>query len=194
MKDKREWMKPTNHRSGEESDEGDLMNASEGEGRRTFLGWVSAAIAGAIGLVVGIPLVGYTILPALKRQKLSWHDVGPEKGLEPSSPKEMDCIHSVTDGWQKTTTKKSVWVVKDEGGAMTVFSPLCTHLGCGYRWEGDQQQFYCPCHNSYFSVDGKVLEGPAPRPLDTLPVKIENGRVLVIYKEFKAGTAKKIEL
>ncbi len=39
------------------------MNFSEGEGRRTFLGWVSGAIATAIGLVVGIPLVAYTILP-----------------------------------------------------------------------------------------------------------------------------------
>ena len=170
------------------------MDTSEEKGRRTFLGWVSGVIAATMGVALGIPLVGYTILPALKRQKLSWHDVGPEKDLESATPKELACIHSVTDGWQKTTTKKSVWAVKDEKGAMTVFSPLCTHLGCGYRWEGEQQQFYCPCHNSYFSMNGKVLEGPAPRPLDTLPVKIENGRVLVIYKEFKAGTADKIEL
>ncbi len=170
------------------------MDASEGEGRRTFLGWVGGVIAAMIGGAVGIPLVGYTILPALKRQKLSWHDVGPVAELEPGSPKEIDCIHSVTDGWQKTTTKKSVWAVKDGQGAISVFSPLCTHLGCGYRWEGDQRQFYCPCHNSYFHLDGKVLGGPAPRPLDTLPVKIENGRLLVIYKEFKAGTPAKIEL
>ncbi len=170
------------------------MNATEGEGRRTFLAWVSGAIAATIAAAVGIPLVGYTVLPALKRQKLSWNDVGPIEGLEPGSPKEMACTHSLTDGWQKTTTKKSVWAVKDGKGAMTVFSPLCTHLGCGYRWEGDQQQFYCPCHNSYFSMDGKVLGGPAPRPLDTLPVKIEKGRLLIIYKEFKAGTAEKIEL
>ena len=43
-------------------------------------------------------------------------------------------------------------------------------------------------------VQGEVLSGPAPRPLDTLPVKIEGGRLLVTYKEFKAGTAAKIEL
>lgn len=170
------------------------MNASEGEKRRTFLTWVSGAIAAAIGAAVGIPLFGYTVLPALKRQKLSWNDVGPVESLEPRSPKEMACIHSVTDGWQKTTTKKSVWAVKDDKGAVTVFSPLCTHLGCGYRWEGEQQQFYCPCHNSYFAMDGKVLGGPAPRPLDTLPAKIEQGRLLVMYKEFKAGTSAKIEL
>lgn len=170
------------------------MNSSEGEGRRTFLGWVSGAIAAAIGLVVGIPLVAYTILPALKRREEEWNDVGTVQSLQPGIPKEMACIHSLTDGWQKTTTKKSLWAVKDDAGAVTVYLPICTHLGCGYRWEADQQKFHCPCHHSFFSLDGKVLSGPAPRPLDTLPAKIENGRLLVIYKEFKAGTSAKIEL
>lgn len=170
------------------------MNSSEAEGRRTFLAWVSGAIAAAIGVAVGIPLIGYTVLPALKRRKPGWNDVGAVASLQTEIPKEMACIHSVIDGWHKTTTKKSVWAVKDGKGAITIFSPLCTHLGCGYRWEGEQRQFYCPCHNSYFALDGTVLAGPAPRPLDTLPAKIENGRLLVIYKEFKAGTAAKIEL
>lgn len=170
------------------------MNASEGEGRRTFLAWMSGAIAGAIGLVVGIPLVGYTILPALKRRQPEWNEVGKVESLQPGVPKEMACIHSITDGWQKTTTKKSIWVVKDDSGTITAYSPICTHLGCGYRWEADQRKFHCPCHHSFFALDGKVLSGPAPRPLDTLPAKIENGRLLVIYKEFKAGTAAKIEL
>lgn len=170
------------------------MNSSEGESRRTFLGWVSGAIAAAMGLAIGIPLVGYTILPALKRRKLGWNDVGAVESLEPGVPKEMECVYSVTDGWQKTTAKKAVWAVQDESGAIAAYSPLCPHLGCGYRWESEKRQFHCPCHNSKFSIDGKVLSGPAPRPLDTLPEKVEHGRLLVIYKEFKAGTAAKIEL
>lgn len=170
------------------------MNANEGNNRRTVLGWLIGSIAATIGAAVGIPLFGYTVLPALKRQKPSWSDVGSVEILKPLHPQELACIHSVIDGWQKTTTKKSVWVVKDNQGAVTVFSPLCTHLGCGYRWKGEESRFYCPCHNSYFAIDGKVLGGPAPRPLDTLPSKIESGRLFVIYKEFKAGTAEKIEL
>jgi len=170
------------------------MKSSEGKGRRTFLGWISGAIAGLIGLAVGGPLVGYTILPALKRQKAEWNDVGSVESLEPGIPKEMECIHSISDGWQKTTAKKSLWTVKDDKGEVRVYSPICTHLGCGYRWEAEKQKFHCPCHNSFFALDGKVLSGPAPRPLDTLPAKIENGRLLVIYKEFKSGTAAKIVL
>jgi menaquinol-cytochrome c reductase iron-sulfur subunit len=43
-------------------------------------------------------------------------------------------------------------------------------------------------------VNGKVIAGPAPRPLDRLPVKVENDHLFVIYKEFKAGTPQQIEL
>jgi menaquinol-cytochrome c reductase iron-sulfur subunit len=45
-----------------------------------------------------------------------------------------------------------------------------------------------------FDIEGKVVAGPAPRPLDLLPSKIENGRLLVVFKEFKPGTAQVVEL
>jgi menaquinol-cytochrome c reductase iron-sulfur subunit len=76
---------------------------------------------------------------------------------------------------------------------LRVFSPLCPHLGCGYRWEGTERKFKCPCHGSVYAITGEVLAGPAPRPLDTLPTKVENGRLLVIYEEFKAGLPAKVE-
>ncbi len=101
---------------------------------------------------------------------------------------------STADGWLKATTVKTVWVVRKAGEQPVVYSPLCPHLGCGYRWEKPRNAFFCPCHASVFNIDGKVLAGPAPRPLDTLPAKLEGGRLLIIYKEFKAGTPKKIEL
>ena len=162
--------------------------------RRTFLGWVSGGIAACIGLMLGVPLAGYTILPALRRRETKWSDAGPAASLHPGIPQEMNLVISVTDGWQKKSMKKSVWAVKKEKESLVVYSSLCTHLGCGYRWDAQQKQFHCPCHNSVFSLNGDVISGPAPRPLDTLPVKIEKGHLLVNYKEFKAGTARKIEL
>ncbi len=164
------------------------------EGRRTFLARVSGGIAAVIAMAVGFPLVAYTILPALKRRKPEWADAGSLESVQPGVPMELDLVLSVTDGWQKTTSKKSVWAVRDDTGAITVYSPICTHLGCGYRLEPDKRKFHCPCHFSLFSLDGRVLSGPAPRSLDTLPVEIEDGRILVMYTEFKAGTAAKIEL
>ena len=74
--------------------------------RRTFLARVSGVIAAAIGLIVGLPLLGYTILPALKRRKPEWADAGPVESLQAGVPQEIDVVVSVSDGWQKMTAKK----------------------------------------------------------------------------------------
>ncbi len=55
--------------------------------------------------------------------------------------------------------------------------PICTHLGCAYHWDDPSHTFICPCHTSVFSIDGKVLSGPAPRPLDRYMTKIDDGKL-----------------
>ncbi|HLO86468.1 MAG TPA: ubiquinol-cytochrome c reductase iron-sulfur subunit [Nostocaceae cyanobacterium] len=59
-------------------------------------------------------------------------------------------------------------------------NPTCTHKGCTVAWEGKKNQFVCPCHDAEFGKDGKVVEGPAKKPLKTYAVKIERGSVLVL--------------
>ncbi|MDH3999474.1 MAG: Rieske 2Fe-2S domain-containing protein, partial [Desulfuromonadales bacterium] len=46
-------------------------------------------------------------------------------------------------------------------------------------WDEQKQRFICPCHGSSFDLSGEVLTAPAPRPLDTYLVRIENGIVKV---------------
>jgi len=162
--------------------------------RRTFLARITGLIMGLIGLALSIPLVGYVISPAFRRQAQDWADTGSSDELAVGIPRELSYIVTLNDGWLKTTATKSVWAVRQPDGAVTVFSPLCTHLGCGYHWDSGDLTFKCPCHGSIFDLNGKVVAGPAPRPLDHLPVKVENGRLFVLYKEFKAGTPQQIEL
>mgnify|MGYP001185080533 CR=1 FL=1 len=155
--------------------------------RRTFFQRMIGAAAACIGLGLSIPLLGYLVSPALKRRAQPWVDVGAVEDLSVSEPKPLDYVTSIRDGWMETTAHKAVWAIKRADGGVTVFSPICTHLGCGYRWEESDHAFKCPCHGSVYDREGKVLEGPAPRALDVLPAKIEHGRLLVMYKEFKAG-------
>jgi menaquinol-cytochrome c reductase iron-sulfur subunit len=162
--------------------------------RRTFLARITGLIMGLIGLALSIPLVGYVISPAFRRQAQDWADTGSPDELAVGIPRELSYVVTLNDGWLKTTATKSVWAVRQPDGTVTVFSPLCTHLGCGYHWDSGDLTFKCPCHGSIFDLNGKVVAGPAPRPLDHLPVKVENGRLFVIYKEFKAGTPQQIEL
>ena len=66
----------------------------------------------------------------------------------------------------------------DDGGFLAVHRE-CTHLGCTVPWRGETERFECPCHASVFDMTGEVLSPPAPRPLDLLDVRIENGIVKV---------------
>lgn len=61
-----------------------------------------------------------------------------------------------------------------QDGSFLAMSRTCTHLGCSVPWDEEQHKFICPCHGSTFSLTGEVLSAPAPRPLDTFPVRIEN--------------------
>lgn len=162
--------------------------------RRRFFGWVTRVSAGLVGLGLAIPLLGYVISPALKRRVQSWVEVGRVDVLSEGEPVQLEYVAIVRDGYMEAKTQKAVWAVKQPDGAVTVFAPLCTHLGCGYHWDKTDRQFKCPCHGSVFDVKGGVLAGPAPRGLDRLPTKIEAGRLLVMYKEFKSGQNMSVEL
>ncbi len=162
--------------------------------RRTFFARMIGFIAGLIGTVLAIPLVGTVVSPAYRRRARDWAEAGLLSQLTPGQPKELSYVVSLQDGWFKTSAMKSVWAVVDPDGVVAIFSPLCPHLGCGYRWNPADLKFMCPCHNSVFDIHGNVLSGPSPRPLDRLPVKIESDHIFIIYKEYKSGTSKQVEL
>jgi len=65
-----------------------------------------------------------------------------------------------------------------DGGFLAVYR-RCTHLGCTVSWEPEQNRFFCPCHASSFDIVGDVENPPAPRALDTFPVTIDAGQVIV---------------
>ncbi len=62
-------------------------------------------------------------------------------------------------------------------------STVCTHLGCSVHWEKDKQRFYCPCHAGVFDPDGKVVEGPPPRDLDSYTIDLEGDNVYIYSKD-----------
>ena len=47
---------------------------------------------------------------------------------------------------------------------------ICTHGQCDVMWDTDEERVVCPCHNSFFSPEGLVLEGPATRDLNFYPI------------------------
>ena len=60
------------------------------------------------------------------------------------------------------------------------YSQSCTHLMCPVHYRPEPRQFYCPCHEGFFSAkDGRVLAGPPPRPLPRYPVEIRGGEIWI---------------
>src|SRR5882762_8217025 len=73
-------------------------------------------------------------------------------------------------------------------GGIVAYTSICTHAGCDVAdWLAEEQLLYCSCHSSKFDPrDGaRVVDGPAPRSLPALPLRIA-GRNLTVAGPFTA--------
>ena len=125
------------------------------------------------------PALLYLFLPPKTRAESDWVEAGDVTSLQSKTPVEWVFRKNRVDGWKVSSEKQTAWVVKLSDQQIVAFGPQCTHLGCAYHWEERSSEFLCPCHSSAFSADGKVISGPAPRPLDRFDTKIENGKLLL---------------
>jgi ubiquinol-cytochrome c reductase iron-sulfur subunit len=67
------------------------------------------------------------------------------------------------------------------------YSKICTHVGCPISlWEQQTHHLLCPCHQSTFDLadNGKVIFGPAHRPLPQLPLAVDSEGYLVAVSDF----------
>ncbi len=58
-------------------------------------------------------------------------------------------------------------------------SAVCTHLGCIVKWDNVKGQLVCPCHVAAFDVNGNVVGGPAPMPLQSISTKIVQDEIII---------------
>lgn len=147
--------------------------------RRNFFVVAIYGIWALIGAALGLPATVYLLFPPKVRKENEWIEVGDISKLTPNSPVEMSFRRNRVDGWKISSEKSTAWVVKQPDNQVVAFGPQCTHLGCAYHWEDAKNEFMCPCHSSLFAVDGKVVSGPAPRPLDRYQTKIEGRKLLI---------------
>jgi menaquinol-cytochrome c reductase iron-sulfur subunit len=148
--------------------------------RKGFLGLMTWAIGGLIGLGMSIPAVSYLIGPSL--QKISgedWIRLGSTSKVELGIPTLFKTTIRRQTGWIISEEEVSAYIYTDQGRDYIAFSNICSHLGCKVRWIDDEDQFFCPCHNAIFDRDGGVLTGPPPRPLDRYPVMVEDDQIYI---------------
>ena len=64
---------------------------------------------------------------------------------------------------------------------VVAYSAICTHTGCEVgTYLAEEQQLYCECHQSKFDPrdQARVTDGPAPRSLPALPLRVVDGRLV----------------
>ncbi len=70
------------------------------------------------------------------------------------------------------------YVINNEDGALAVYWK-CVHLGCTVPWNEGSGEWVCPCHGSVYNRFGERVAGPAPRPMDLMPMRVEGNSVIV---------------
>ncbi len=126
---------------------------------------------------IGAPAAAYLFSSRKGSAQEKWVDAGAVPELAPNKPEHIVVHRKRQDGWNHTEEDAAAWVVKAPNGNIMAFAPQCTHLGCAYGWDVNARHFVCPCHGSVFGVDGRVLAGPAPRPLDRYETRVEDGQL-----------------
>ena len=174
--------------------------AAKIEERRGFLrkvtGWLGAVLGGAVTLP-GLAFLAHPLRKDTVAGGAEPLDVPASEGqIKPEQPVLVEVKGELRDAWMRTPDVKlgACWLVREkEGAPVKAYSTVCPHLGCGVDWVPEKKQFLCPCHDSYFDMQGRVLTGPSPRGMDELAVEAgEGGRLKVAYRRFRLGISKKV--
>ncbi len=68
-------------------------------------------------------------------------------------------------------------------GQYHAISAVCTHLGCTVQYRSDLHEVWCACHNGTYTIDGKNISGPPPRPLESYNVFVKGKDIYVQRKK-----------
>jgi menaquinol-cytochrome c reductase iron-sulfur subunit len=150
-----------------------------GQTRRSFSEVLIHGLMGLITAALAIPALAYLFTGPKSKRRSDWVQAADVTQLQPDKPEEVVFHRRRVDGWTVINEKTTAWVVKKDDQSVVAYTPSCTHLGCAYHWDEEHKYFLCPCHTSAFSIDGKVLMGPAPRPLDRYAIRIDNGKLFI---------------
>ena len=159
---------------------------------QSFVAFVGSLLLAAAGLGTALVQGVGTVLQG-KGKDENWIEVEKIDLLLPGQPQERTISYEAKDGWQEKVEHQKVLILYKEGEPI-VHSPACPHLDCPVSLVPDEKKFVCKCHMSYFDDQGKVTEGPAPRGLDPLPTKVEDGILYCRWVRYQSGGAERVEV
>jgi menaquinol-cytochrome c reductase iron-sulfur subunit len=166
--------------------------------RRSVLRWAIHGLAALFAAVLGIPAAAF-LIDARNRpaRQGSFRTVARLDDLEIGKPTLVVVSDSRRDGWtlHPNDVIGRVWLIRGPNNQLDAFTTICPHLGCSVNFTGTE--FLCPCHGGRFDLAGQRKEqagysNPAPRGMDSLEVRLQDGIVQVKYENFIQGRHEKV--
>jgi cytochrome b6-f complex iron-sulfur subunit len=137
-------------------------------GRRRFVNWFLGTSVGAFLLAVLYPVSRYLVPP----------EVGESTAGTVTLPLKPDDVKPNTGQIFKFGSRPGI-IVRTASGELRAFSAVCTHLNCTVQYRADLSHIWCACHNGHYDLNGKNIEGPPPRPLDSFVVNARGNQIVV---------------
>ena len=161
------------------------LKEAASERRRGFLstlfGWICSPVVlawtslSAVSGIAGLATARF-MMPNVLVEPPTRFKIGPPTDYSPGT---------VSTKWK---AQFGIWIVNaDVNGVQMIYalSTVCTHLGCTPNWLEGEQKFKCPCHGSGFRMTGINFEGPAPRPLERMGIRLAPDGMLEVDKSVK---------
>jgi Rieske Fe-S protein len=137
-------------------------------GRRRFVNWFLGTSVGAFLAAVLYPVSRYLVPP----------EVGESTAGTVTLPLKPDDVKPNTGQIFKFGSRPGI-IVRTASGELRAFSAVCTHLNCTVQYRADLSHIWCACHNGHYDLNGKNVEGPPPRPLDSFVVNVRGNQIVV---------------
>jgi quinol---cytochrome c reductase iron-sulfur subunit, bacillus type len=167
--------------------------------RSRFLEASTIGLGAAIGAVVTLPVLGFTVLPPFTDVEESEADLGPLENF----PEGQYVIASFLSNPSAGEVSRRTTFVRNNGmtdagePSFTILYSRCVHLGCPVQPNGPideearknvkgvelrpvlAQSFGCPCHGGLYDAEGNRRAGPPVRSMDRYTFSIKNGHLVL---------------
>ena len=183
------------------------VHHDSGEGtdvpRRSFVIRFLAGLVGSMSIAIpGVSALGFLLGP-LRRGASAPADRGASGFLpvgwtrealpEDGTPVSVTVRADRVDAWNfyPQIPIGKIWL-RRIGDQIIAFHRTCPHLGCDIDYRAPQQDFFCPCHASQFSLAGQRQNSIPPRDMDTLETRLVEGRIEVRFQDFRGALPEKV--
>jgi len=135
--------------------------------RRSLLSWLLGGGVSASLASFFYPVLRFLNPPHITEAAVNEVAAGKAQDLKPNSGKIIKFGN------------KPALLVRVSETEWKAFSAVCTHLNCTVQYQESSRQIWCACHNGTYDMNGRVVSGPPPNPLEEFAVLVRGDDLVI---------------